>query len=224
MSIFIAGWPLFCIAFGLMLLLSLIMKVQGLHFYTKDVVLKKFNILDLEFPATSRELVNLIAGLYKLEGKQSKKTISALKSHLYLDFLFMPCAYGAIFLLCLLMSDKMENSFGVIVFSCLAWAQLISWLLNIIANIYLLRKIHPDPVLSGPAVHKAYFIMEIIKWGITLIAVICCIASVFYFWLSGFYALNSLIYLLIIAAEIILFLILGKLILKNNSNALLPQT
>ena len=55
---------LFCIAFGLMLFFSLIMGLQSRHFYTMDVVKKKFSIMDLELPATPTELVNLIKGLF----------------------------------------------------------------------------------------------------------------------------------------------------------------
>ena len=216
MAIFIISWPLFCIAFGLMLLFTFIMSVQSLHFYTKDVVVKKFSIMELELPASPTELVNLIKGLYKLPEPQSKKAVNALKSQLYIDFLFMPCAYGTIFLLCMLVSAKMQMSFGVNVFTLLAWAQLIPWLCDIIENIYLLRKIRPDPVLSIASVHKAYLRMEYIKWGIALSAAICAIAAICYFWLSGHYAVHSLYYLLIVVAEIILFSIAGKLFLKNK--------
>jgi|ERR1035437_1083773 hypothetical protein len=238
MAIFIISWPLFCIAFGLMLLFTFIMSVQSLHFYTKDVVVKKFSIMELELPASPTELVNLIKGLYKLPEPQSKNAVNALKSQLYIDFLFMPCAYGTIFLLCMLVSAKMQMSFGVnvftllawaqlipgfgiiiivpFVFTLLAWAQLIPWLCDIIENIYLLRKIRPDPVLSIASVHKAYLRMEYIKWGIAFSAAICAIAAICYFWLSGHYAVHSLYYLLIVVAEIILFSIAGKLFLKNK--------
>ncbi len=218
MSVAIISWAMFCMAFGLMLLLTFIMSLQSLHFYTKDVVVKKFSIMDLEMPATSTELVNLIKGLYKLPEQKSKKAISALKGQLYIDFLFMPCAYGAIFLLCMLVSAKMQLSFGINIFMILAWLQLIPWLCDIIENIYLLRKINPEPVLSSPSVHKAYLLMEAFKWGIALTATICAIAAICYFWLAGHYTLHALYYLLIIGGEIILFLILGKVFLKNKNN------
>lgn len=216
MSVAIISWAMFCMAFGLMLLLTFIMSLQSLHFYTKDVVVKKFNIMDLELPATATELINLIRGLYKLPELQSKKAVNALKGQLYIDFLFMPCAYGTNFLLCMLVSAKMQLAFGINIFIILAWLQLIPWLCDIIENIYLLRKINPDPALSSPAVHKAYLLMEAFKWGIALTATICAVAAICYFWLTGHYAVHSLYYLLIIGGEIILFLILGKLFLKNK--------
>ena len=206
---------LFCIAFGLVLFFSFIMSMQALQFYTKDVVIKKFSIMDLEIPGTPEELVNLIKGLYLLPDPQSKKTIRNLKGQLYIDFLFMPSAYGAIFLLCMLVSGKMLFPFGIKLFIVFGWLQLVPWICDIIENIYLLRKIKPEPVLSTPKVHKAYLIMEIVKWGISLAGCICAMASICYFWLTGNYSFHSLYYLMVITCEIALFLLLGKFFLKK---------
>jgi hypothetical protein len=216
MSIFIISWTLFSIAFGLMLLLTFVMSIQSLQFYTKDVVVKKFSIIELELPATPAELVNLIKGLYKLPEPQSRKTIMALKTQLFVDFLFMPCAYGAIFLLCMLVSAKMQLSFGTNIFKIFAWLQIVPWLCDIIENIYLLRKINPNPALSSPSVHKAYLCMEIVKWGIAFIPAISAVAAICYFWLAGYYNVHTLNYLFIIAGEIILFVLLGKFFLKSK--------
>ncbi len=216
MSIFIISWTLFCIAFGLMLLLTLIMGTQSLQFYTKEVVVKRFSIMELKLPATPKELVNLIKGLYGLPEPQSKKTVKALRTHLYLDFLFMPCAYGAIFLLCMLVSAKMQLSFGTNIFKIFAWLQVVPWLCDITVNIYLLRKINPNPVLSSPSVHKAYLCLEIVKWGMAFIAAISAVAAICYFWLAGQYDVQTLYYLFIIAGEIILFVLLGKYFLKSK--------
>ncbi len=218
MSIFIINWALFCITFGLMLLFSFIMSIQATHFYTRDGVVKKFSILELEMPATPKELANLIKGLYKLpeEHPATKKASTALKAQLYIDFLFMPCAYGTIFILCMLVSAKMQYSGGAKIFSILAWAQIIPWICDIIENIYLLRKIKPHPVESKRSVHTAYLRMEIIKWGITLGATICSVAAICYFWLAGNYEVSSLNYLLVLSGEVILFVMLGKFFLKKK--------
>jgi hypothetical protein len=189
------------------------MSWQSIHFYTKDVVLRKFSIMELEIPSTPKELVNLIKGLYKLPDDQFKKTISALKWQLYIDFLFMPFAYGSILLLCMQVSHKMNLSFGVNIFMIFAVLQLVAWLCDIIENIYLLRKIKPDVVESSPAVHKAYLGMECIKWGIALISTICAVAAIFYFWLTGHYEAGSLKYLLIMTGEVVIFFIATKLFL-----------
>jgi len=210
-----SSWPLFCYTFGAMLFLSLIMGLQSAHFYTKDVVLRKFSIIELEIPSTPLELVNLIKGLYKLPDMQSKKTVNALKGQLYVDFLFMPVAYGTICLLCMQVSHKMSLSFGTNIFMIFAYLQLIAWLCDIIENIYLLRKINPRVVESTKAVHKAYLLMECIKWGIALVSTICSVTAIFYFWLNGSYSSNSLNYLLIIAIEIVLFVAASKFFLKK---------
>ncbi len=217
MSIFIINWTAFCITFGLMLLFSFIMSILATHFFTKDPVEKKFSIMELEFPSTSRELRNLVKGMYKLLPRQKAiKTIGSLRWHLYIDFLFMPCAYGTIFLLCMLVSAKMQYAAGTIIFSILAWAQIIPWLCDIIENIYLLRKIKPFPVLSSLSIHKAYVHMEYVKWGIALGATICSVAAICYFWLAGNYEVHSLNYLAVIAGEIILFALLGKFFFKKK--------
>ncbi len=209
---------LFAVAFGLMLFTTFIMGFFSRDFYTQDVVKKKFSIMDLEIPATQKELANVIRGLYKLPRPEAVKAIKALRWHLYIDFLFMPVAYGAIFLLCMLVSGKMMT-YGIYVYSGLAWLQIVPWVCDIIENIYLLSKIRPHSPLSTPGIHKAYLIMEGFKWGIAAAGVIGAISAVCYFWLSTDYETGSLHYLLIIIAEIISFLILGRLFLKRKPAA-----
>ncbi|HMH23021.1 MAG TPA: hypothetical protein VK563_14655 [Puia sp.] len=207
---------LFCIAFGAMQLFIFLMGLQDRHFYTKDVVVRKFRIMGLELAATAREIVNLIKGLYLLpDPAQSKKAVLALKRHLYIDFLFMPCAYLSIFLVCMHVSGKMITGFGQEFFVVMAWAQALPWLCDIIGNVYLLRKIRPDPVQSTDGVHSAYLHMEALKWGLTLIAAVSALSTECYFWLSNNYSPESLRYLLIIIGEILVFGIAGKLAGKN---------
>lgn len=202
---------LFCASFGLMLLFTLIMKLLSFHFYTRDVVIKKFSIMDLEIPATAQELVNLIRGLYKLPEERSKKAIRSLRGQLYIDFLFMPCAYGSVFLLCMLVSAKVQLFFGVNLFVILAWLQALPWFCDLVENVYLLQKIRPEPVLSSRNVHRAYLVMEVVKWGTALAATICSLAAVSYIWLSGNYTPGTLYYMLVVAVEIILFLLVSKI-------------
>ncbi|HUS00472.1 MAG TPA: hypothetical protein VMY77_02025 [Chitinophagaceae bacterium] len=219
MSLQFISWDFFCIAFGLTLLTTFIMGLQSLNFYTLDVVKKKFSIMDLETPATRFELVYLIRGLYKLPRAEALKSIRSLRCQLFTDFLFMPCAYGAIYILCMLVSAKM-TSYGVEFFYVLAWLQPVAWLCDIIENIYLLGKIKPHSKPSSKGVHKAYLVMEAFKWGIALVAVISVIAAVCYFWLSGWYHLQTLYYLPIIVIEILVFLIAAKMFLKNKEEEL----
>lgn len=214
-----SSWQLVCILFGLMLFLMLLMRWQGSFFYTRDVVIRKFSILDLEIPATQTELVNIIKGLYLLPAEYGFKALKALKAQLYIDFIFMPVAYGFIAMLCVQVSQKMSLAAGTNIFLIFAYLQLVSWLCDIVENIYLLQKIMPVPKASTPTIHKAYLIMEIFKWGIALISIICAVAAIFYFWLSGNFSEGVLKYLLIFIGEILLFFILSKIIFKKKTPA-----
>ena len=209
------NWIYFCIAFGAMLVISFIMNQQSKNFYSMHMVIRKFSIIDLEFPPSAMELAIFIKGIFLLPDELSKKSLHALKGQLYLDFIFMPAVYGSIFILCMKVSMKMTYA-GHVFFAILAWLQCIAWICDIIENIYLLNKIKPQPVVSKPAVHIAYQINEIIKWGIALTAVVCSIAAIFYFWLVGLYSPNSINYFLIITAELIIIFIAKKITAKSE--------
>jgi hypothetical protein len=213
------GWMSFCIVFGVMLLLNYFMSFQSKNFYNEQVVIRKFSMLDLEFPASSTELVIYIKGIFKLPGDLPKKTLNALKGQLYFDFIFMLALYGSIFILCMKVSMKL-TFFGHGLFAFFAWLLFIPLLCNIVENIYLLNKIRPAPVVSTPAIHKGYQILQMSKWIIALTAAVCSLAAVFYFWLIGRYSYSSLYYLLIIAGEIIIFFILKKSTAKSEKEKL----
>lgn len=209
------GWTLFCVSFGIMLVVLLIKHQQSRSFYTQDVVLRKFSIMDLELPASAQELANLVRGIFNLPVDQSQKTIKALKGHLYIDFIYMPATYGSIFLLCYIAAAKMSN-LGHPLFVSLAWLQIIAWLCDITENIYLFKKINPSVVPSTPAVHKTYQAIEITKFGIALTGAVCSVFVFLYFWLVGKYHYISLHYLVIIIAEILLFVVAGKLLYEKS--------
>lgn len=204
---------LFCLSFGAMQLCALWMGWQGRHFFTKDVVVRKFSIMDLELAATGTEIVNLIRGLYRLPDRvQARNAIASLKRQLYIDFLFMPCAYISVFLVCAHVSGKMATSWGQAFFTGMAWLQAVPWLCDIIENIYLLQKIRPHPVRSGDGVHTAYLLMEALKWGLALVGAVSALSAECFFWLSNNYSPLSLPYLLIVIAEILVFAVAGKLV------------
>lgn len=213
------GWMSFCIVFGAMLLLNYLMSFQSKSFYTEHVVIRKFSMLDLEFPASALELVTYIKGIFKLPAGLAKKTLKALKGQLYFDFIFMLALYGSIFILCMKVSMKL-TFFGHGLFAFFAWLLFIPLLCNIIENIYLLNKIRPDPVVSKPAIHKGYQILQMGKWIIALTAAVCSIAAIFYFWLIGRYSYDSLNYLVITVGEIIIFFILKKSTAKSDKEKL----
>ncbi len=190
-----------------MLFLTIMMNVLQKNFFTKDVVVRRFSIIDLALAATPAELVNIIKGLYELPAAQSKKAVNSIKARLYIDFLFMPCAYLSVFILCTKVASRMQFPLGYYVFIIFAWLQLISWLFHIIENIFLLRKINPNPVLPGIFTYRTYLKMEAAKWGIVLTGAVCSVSAICYFWLTGHYSPGSLHYVLIVFAEIAVFII-----------------
>lgn len=209
------GWLWFCIALGVMLIITLVMKWQSKYFYTNDVIIRKFGIIDLELPASPQEIVNIIKGIFLLPKDSSQKALNSLKGRLLIDFIFMPAAYGAIFLLCMKVSWKM-SSVGHWLFAVLAWLQIIAWICDVIENIYLLNKIKPGILAPSIAVYKAYMMMEIIKWAIILVSVVCSLFALCYFWLVGRYSYMSLHYVIIILVEISVFFVLKKFIMKHS--------
>jgi hypothetical protein len=213
---YLNNWLYFAIVFGLFLVISFIMiKISG-RFYTKDVVVRRFSIMELQVPATPTELVNLISGLYLLPPAQSAKAIGALKAHLKIDFLIMPLAYGSIFLLNWKVAHKMEHPLGQYVFMAFAFLQFIAWLCDIIENIYLLGKIQPEPVKTDVKTHRNYLRMEATKWTICLTGLVCAVSAIFYFWLSGKYNPVSFNYLLVVFGEIVIFLVAVKISSKGK--------
>jgi hypothetical protein len=188
------------------------MGAQGKFLFTKDVIRRKFNIMDLEFASTSQEIVNIIQGIYLLPVEKSKRALSALKNQLYIDFLFMPAVYGGIFLLCMKVADKMSSGLGENFFAVLAWLQLLPWLFDIYENIHLLGKLKPGAKASSDQTHKSFRTIVGLKWGISLLATVCSIAALCYFWLAGRYSVNTLPFLLILCVELVVFVIIGKII------------
>jgi len=212
----IDNWLFLTILFGLLLIVSFVMMKQSQDFYTKDVIVRKFSIMELQLAATPTELVNLIKGLYALPAYQSRKSIAALKRQLKLDFLFMPLAYGCIFLLSQRVAQKMESSVGYYVFTGFAYLQIIPWICDILENKYLLSKIIKDVKETSQKKHNQFLWMEGAKWGIALTTTVFSLSAICYFWLTGKYSLISFRYLLIIAVEIGLFLLAVKFFLAKK--------
>lgn len=200
---------IFCIIFGMVLLTSFIMNLLSKNLYTLHVFVRKFSILDLQFPATALELATYIRGIFLLPKELSSKSLRALKAQLYVDFLFMPFAYGTIFLLCILLSHKM-NYVGNYIFTVLAWLQIIPLLCDMTENMYLLRKIRPDVTPSTPRIHKMYQLIVKIKWTIATIGVIFCVSALCYFWLTGNFSNSTLRYFIIVFVMILVVAALTK--------------
>lgn len=211
-------WLLFCITFGVMQLAAAVMGQLSKRFYTNDGTVRSFSVLDLEFAASATEIISLIKGIYLLpDAAKSKATIKALKWQLYVDFIFMPAAYGSVFLACNKVSTMLATPWGQHVFAVLAWLQLLPWLCDVLENCYLLGKIVPEPSVTPPKYFKLYQFNELVKWGLSLTGAVCSIAALFYFWLAGHFSPGSLVYLLIVLAEIIVIPRLVKALAGNKT-------
>ena len=204
------GWEYFCVAFGGMLVISFLMGLLSVNLFTLHVVIRKFNVIDLEFPASALELAALIKGIFLLPADMSRKSLRALKQQLYLDFFLIPFVYGSVFILCIKVSGKL-SSFGRDTFQVLAWLQFVALVFDVIENIYLLNKIRPQPAVSKPVAYNTYLVLEVLKWGLSLTGAVCSIAAICYFWLTGRYSYQSIYYLLIIIAEIVVILVAKKI-------------
>jgi hypothetical protein len=124
-------------------------------------------------------------------------------------------------------SSKMSSDIGQYFFAALAWLQVLPFVFNICENIYLLNKVKAHSHTRSEAdvkqnkkqadenTHKFFQTLVALKWGISLLGTVCSIAALCFFWLAGFYSEESLPYVLIITAEIIIFFVAGKLISKR---------
>jgi len=205
----------FCVIFGLMLLLGAFAKLLSKNFYTLHVFVRKFSILDLEFPDSPLELTTYIRGIFLLPKELSRRSLRSLKSYLYLDFIFIPLVYGSLFLLCLLISNKF-TFLGHYIFLILAWLQIIPFICDATKNFFLLKKIRPDAQVSTNVIHKAYLALEKVKWLLALVATVFSLSALFYFWVTGKYSTGSFRFLIIIIIEIAVFFILRKMFAKGS--------
>lgn len=208
------NWQVFTFLFTLLLIVSLVMIVQSRWFFTKDIVIRRFGIMELTLPATPKELCNLVKGLYQLPPDDARKSVRAVRGQLWIDFLFMPLAYGSVFVLCWKVAHKFEAGFSSYVFMVLAYAQVLPWLCDILENTYLLRKIHPfikEPTFSE---HNFYLAVGAIKWFVPLVALVGAVSAVAYFWLTGSFSQSSLRYLAIVTIEVFLFVVAARYLVK----------
>lgn len=189
-----AGWC-FVIALAVVFLSSWLMGRQSRFLFTKDPIRRGFSMFELQFPAKSFDLENLVNGIYALP-EDAHRTIKALRIQLLLDYiLFIPAAYGGIFVLCMHLASDMETAVGHYWFTGLAWAQVIPFILDYIENTYFWIMIGkrdipvPRPTPFEPEKTSRSFRtmqwLEIFKWGLPLLAFACCLSLLAYLWLSG---------------------------------------
>ncbi|HEY5371446.1 MAG TPA: hypothetical protein VIJ75_20880 [Hanamia sp.] len=215
------GWGCICLTFGATVLIGFFMHLLSKNFYTLHVFVRKFSMLDLEFPVSALELATYIKGIFLLPKEISQISLRSLRTRLYLHFLFIPLKYLTVFFLCMRLSEKM-SFLGNYIFIILAWMQIIPFICDLVENFYLLQKLHPDSAVSTPSVHKKYQLLGRAKWAVFLIAIAFSVSSLFYFWLTGSFSNPSLKFLIILIVELLIIFVLIKMT-KNSSKINLDQ-
>ena len=213
MQVFIPEtWMWFSICLGLFFTCFILKGQQSKYFFTQGAVREKFSIIDIEFSPSPTHLAGLLSGIDELPDNEGANVKRSLKVNLFLDFLFMVSIYPAIFLLCMHTSHKMEH-IGKGLFAVIAWIQLVPWLLDISENIYILDKIQ-HPVASSDRIHWYFQRLEIVKWLIPCIGLVCALFGLLYFWIEGQYSEHFLKYLGIFTLEILLYIGINWLVNK----------
>jgi hypothetical protein len=179
-------WYWFAGAFALAMITGVIMSRMSRAFcYLRGIAVTRFSIMDLEFPGSPASIPDIVRGMNALPPEQRSRSRRALRGNLLLDFLFMAGIYPAIFLICIHCAKQMrDNGVGEAIFSTLAALQLVAWIIDILENFYLLRKL-AKPGLSRKWVHKGYRLLVQGKWVIATIAGIGALSNLSYSWISG---------------------------------------
>lgn len=226
-SILVAPRMLFCICFGLMLIAMLIMGRQGRHFYSiRRTVRVRFSILDMEFPSSWRDLLDLLHGTTKLGPDESERTRKAVRRQLVTDTaLYMPATYGLIFLLCFTLGRRSDIWMPLQwLLTALGWAQLLALILDAIENALFWRmtgtkalsqvpqKLSPNEEERYHRNHRRLMVLEGVKWGLALLGVACGLSALLFLFFQG--RLDGALWqvFLIILAEILAFLAIKKLL------------
>ncbi|MBK7477394.1 MAG: hypothetical protein IPI11_15860 [Haliscomenobacter sp.] len=203
----------FCIALGAVLLLTLLLEHLETRFVKNKAQREQpFTMLDLEFPADRQDLERVLWDIARLGAARALRVRRAIRTHLFLDYLFMPFAYGAIFFLSMLVAGKFPaGSAGQTGFALLAWAQLIAWACDIAENAVLWRQVRQDPQPMSKLVFNSFVTLVWGKWGIALAGVALGLSMAAYFWLKGAYAPATLPYFGIVGIEFLAFFIVRAL-------------
>lgn len=199
--------PLFCIAFGLMLFATYLLGRLGKEFFTNDVVIRPFSMLDVEFAATPKELYNTMHGMYLLPPTKMKKAVSSFSKSLWVDtLLYIPFTYSSIFLMCFIISERVL--YGGKFFLILGILQIVPLVLDLIENLFLWSKLKLDIKEDNLTVFKRFRLLQLFKWGIALFGTVCSLSVALSLWLSGHYKPGQEWYCYLFLGEILAFFLL----------------
>lgn len=188
----------FVVCCGIMLASALqLMKIaRGFRYRAGSGEEAPFTILDLQFPSTEAEMSKMIQGMQPAVQR-------ALKAHLWLDFIFMAGLYPAIGLLCIIIGAKTGE--GVYFFWLVAALQGVAWVADVYENVYCLRKMDQPAAAGG---FKTYSFFVNTKFVLAFLGLAVTLPVAFYFWMTGEFWHSSLLYVCILAAEILIFLLI----------------
>jgi hypothetical protein len=116
----------------------------------------------------------------------------ALRTQLWVDFLFMAGFYPSIAILCIIMGYKTDA--GQYFFWLMAALQLFAWIFDILENGYCLHKLR-KPVVGGTKnAFQSYSFSVYAKFILCLAGVAVSLPALFYCWITGNFDVNSLWY------------------------------
>jgi hypothetical protein len=200
-------WKLFLACFVVLMITSLWMNFIAKRFIIGE---QHFSIFDLELPVSEMALYGLLSQL-------PDRSKSALRKHLWIDFIFMPALYISIGLLCYKTSLKMEHA-GKWVFAVMAFLQAIPWLFDIMENIFLLGKLNGRKNVVSEKNSAGFNFFQFLvktKFAIALTGAVCSIFGLLYFWIIGSFEKRSLLYLFILLGLIVIFSVVNKRVSKK---------
>lgn len=179
------------------LLIGVAMKCMQKHLKTvRRTTLRSFSIVDLEFMAKHEDFDKTIRGIFYLDDSEQKKVLQKLKSILWLDFLFMPAAFGSIFFISMCVACRSESgSFGAQFFAFSAWLVALPWLLDIFENLVMLWRVkeiehsHASgqelKTESFKKLYRWYTAAVWLKWLLASVILGMALFTAFYLLISG---------------------------------------
>ena len=195
---------IFFSAFSLMLMTAAIMKVLEQKFMTHHVTDRSFDILDLQFPVNAEEMRMIINGIFRLSPATSSQSVRAVKGQLFVDFIFMPAAYGSIFILCWVAASCLPPGWESF-FKSIGLVQALAWICDISENIFLLGHIKPYKEEEVINRYKLYQFFVYTKWLTAIIGIVCAISIYTYLLFSGLFPVRWYIYLGAVIAAVLVF-------------------
>lgn len=145
---------------------SVIMINLAKHFLYYDGTIRRFSIMQLEFPANSSSIEILISQIRALPKDRADLSLKVLRGQLWVDFTYMAGTYCGIYFLTRMAAAPLSNWLNPVLL-LLGKLQFLVWLFDIIENLYLLIQIR-RPSKMPTIGYLPYWMMEYLKWGLAL--------------------------------------------------------